>query len=32
MAAGFDDYVTKPIVDEMILLRAIADGLARTRG
>jgi two-component system, cell cycle response regulator DivK len=29
MAAGFDDYVTKPIVDETILLRAIEDALAR---
>jgi len=27
IAAGFDDYVTKPIVDETILLGAIARGL-----
>jgi len=27
LAAGFDDYVTKPIVDEMILLDAIERGL-----
>lgn len=27
IAAGFNDYVTKPIVDEQILLRAIARGL-----
>ncbi len=24
LAAGFDDYITKPIVDERVLLRAIA--------
>ncbi len=27
LAAGFDDYVTKPILDEAILLGAIARGL-----
>jgi len=27
LAAGFDDYVTKPIVDETILLQAIERGL-----
>jgi len=27
LAAGFDDYVTKPIVDETILLQAIDRGL-----
>jgi two-component system, cell cycle response regulator DivK len=27
LRAGFDDYVTKPIVDETILLSAIARGL-----
>ena len=27
LAAGFDDYVTKPIVDETILLEAIERGL-----
>lgn len=34
IAEGFDDYVTKPIVDENLLLRAIDRGLAgpRTRG
>ena len=29
LAAGFDDYVSKPIVDERDLLDAIARGLAR---
>jgi CheY-like chemotaxis protein len=29
LANGFDDYVTKPIVDETILVRAIERGLAR---
>lgn len=29
LAAGFDDYVTKPIVDEDVLLAAIASELAR---
>ena len=29
LAAGFDDYVTKPIVDETILLGAIEKGLAK---
>ena len=28
LAAGFDDYVTKPIVDEQVLLDAIAGQLA----
>ncbi len=27
LVAGFDDYVTKPIVDETVLLRAIANQL-----
>jgi CheY-like chemotaxis protein len=31
LAAGFDDYVTKPIVDETILLRAIERGLEKVR-
>ena len=31
LAAGFDDYVTKPIVDETILLGAIARGLEKRR-
>lgn len=31
LAAGFDEYVTKPIVDETILLGAIERGLKRTR-
>jgi CheY-like chemotaxis protein len=30
MAAGFDDYVTKPIIDETILLRAIDRALDRS--
>jgi two-component system, cell cycle response regulator DivK len=30
LAAGFDDYVTKPIVDETILLEAIERGLGGT--
>jgi CheY-like chemotaxis protein len=29
LAAGFDDYVTKPIVDEGILIGAIERGLAK---
>lgn len=29
LAAGFDEYVTKPIVDEAVLLDAIATWLAR---
>lgn len=32
LAAGFDDYITKPIVDEMILLSAIDRWLTATRG
>jgi CheY-like chemotaxis protein len=31
LAAGFDDYVTKPIVDETILMEAIARGLGGRR-
>ncbi|MBC7896314.1 MAG: response regulator [Cytophagaceae bacterium] len=31
IAEGFDDYVTKPIVDETILLGAIERGLALVR-
>jgi CheY-like chemotaxis protein len=31
LAAGFDDYVTKPIVDETILLSAIRRRLAEPR-
>ena len=31
LAAGFDDYVTKPIVDESILLSAIQRWLAASR-
>lgn len=31
LAAGFDDYVVKPIVDEELLLRAIRQGLAAQR-
>jgi len=31
LAQGFDDYVTKPIVDESILLDAIERGLALER-
>lgn len=30
LAAGFDDYVTKPIVDEAVLLSAIERWLSRT--
>lgn len=30
LAAGFDDYVTKPIVDETVLLSAIERWLSRT--
>lgn len=29
LAAGFDDYVTKPIVDETILIGAIENGLGK---
>ena len=29
LAAGFDGYVTKPIVDDQVLLRAIEERLAR---
>jgi CheY-like chemotaxis protein len=32
LAAGFNDYITKPIVDETILLSAIDRWLASTRG
>jgi CheY-like chemotaxis protein len=32
LAAGFNDYITKPIVDETILLSAIDRWLAATRG
>jgi len=32
LAAGFDDYVTKPIVDETILIAAIEKGLAKKDG
>jgi len=32
LAAGFDDYVTKPIVDETILSAAIEKGLAKKDG
>jgi CheY-like chemotaxis protein len=32
LAAGFDDYVTKPIVDETILMGAIERGLQGSRG
>ncbi len=32
LAAGFDGYVSKPIVDETHLLRTLADCLARARG
>lgn len=31
LAAGFDDYVTKPIVDETILMQAIERGLGLRR-
>ena len=31
LAAGFDDYVTKPIVDEEILMQAIERGLGKGR-
>jgi CheY-like chemotaxis protein len=31
LRAGFDEYVAKPIVDESVLLRAIARGLERRR-
>ena len=29
IAAGFDGYLTKPIVDDQVLLRMIEEGLAR---
>ena len=29
LAAGFDEYVSKPIIDERVLLRAIERCLAR---
>jgi CheY-like chemotaxis protein len=32
LAAGFDEYVSKPIVDESVLLEAIARLLERKRG
>lgn len=32
LAGGFDDYVTKPIVDEAILIGAIERGLGRRAG
>jgi CheY-like chemotaxis protein len=32
LAAGFNDYITKPIVDESILLSAIERWLAESRG
>jgi two-component system cell cycle response regulator DivK len=32
LAAGFNDYITKPIVDETILLSAIDRWLASSRG
>ncbi len=32
LAAGFNDYITKPIVDETLLLTAIERWLARTKG
>ena len=32
LAAGFNDYITKPIVDEAILLSAIERWLAASRG
>lgn len=32
LAAGFDGYVAKPIVDEAHLLRTLADCVARPRG
>ena len=31
LAAGFDEYVSKPIIDERVLLRAIQRFLARAR-
>ena len=31
LRAGFDDYVAKPIVDEQVLLRAVARCVARPR-
>ena len=31
LAAGFDDYMAKPIVDETLLLTAIQRGLARAQ-
>lgn len=32
LAEGFDDYLTKPILDEQVLLGAIARGLATAAG
>jgi CheY-like chemotaxis protein len=32
LAAGFDDYVTKPIVDERILMEAIGRKVGRSEG
>ena len=32
LAAGFDNYVAKPIVDEKVLLRAVERGLRRSVG
>lgn len=32
LAAGFDDYVAKPVVDESVLLRAVARCVARGGG
>jgi CheY-like chemotaxis protein len=32
LAAGFDDYVTKPIVDEMVLMEAIRRKVGRREG
>jgi CheY-like chemotaxis protein len=32
LAAGFSDYVAKPIVDEKVLLRAVKRGLRRSVG
>jgi CheY-like chemotaxis protein len=32
LAAGFDGFVSKPILDEAVLLRAIEDGLRRAQG
>jgi len=32
LAEGFDEYLTKPIVDEAVLLEAISRGLSRPSG